>query len=58
MATDPKKTVQTASNEVFFPLQNDYNDWKYDVNDYIEKKTHFQGKAEPYKKVSYEAIKK
>jgi len=36
----------TASNEVFFPLQSDYDTWKKDVNDYATTKKKFQGMPE------------
>ena len=36
-----QKIAQTASNEVFFPQDHDYKNWKNDVNDYISTKTNF-----------------
>ena len=52
-----QKIAQTASNEVFFPKDNDYNSWKQDVSSYIQTKTNFQGKADPYVKVTNAFIK-
>lgn len=52
-----QKIAQTASNEVFFPQQKEYNTWKDSVKDYIETKNEFQGKAEPYHKVTNQFIK-
>ena len=45
-----QKEYMTGSNEVFFPPQHDYNDWKAELGDYQEKRNNFQGKPE---KVSY-----
>ena len=36
-----QKIAQTASNEVFFPIQSDYNNWKQDVDNYITTKNNF-----------------
>lgn len=36
-----QKIAQTASNEVFFPKDNDYHNWKSDVKNYIDTKTNF-----------------
>ena len=44
--------ANTSSNEVFFPQENDYNNWKTDVSDYTKTKKEFQGKPEPTKFVS------
>lgn len=51
------KLMNTASNEVFFPKDNDYQNWCKDVGNYIQTKTEFQGKAEPYVKVDYKSVK-
>ena len=56
MSRENMKLMQTASNEVFFPRDQDYNTWCKDVTDYIVKKTEFQGKADPYKKVDHKSI--
>ena len=55
---DKMKLMQTASNEVFFPRDNDYNSWKAEVSDYIVKKKEFQGTAqlEPYVKVDHKSV--
>lgn len=52
------KLAMTASNEVFFPKGEDYNNWKQDVNSYIQTKKEFQGVAEPYVKNDHVKIKK
>lgn len=44
-----KKMKQTFSNEVFFPNQTDYSNWKQDITTYAQTKKEFQGKAEPPK---------
>ena len=36
------KLAGTASNEVFFPRQDDYNDWKKGVNTYVHEKNNFE----------------
>lgn len=33
-----QKMAQTSSNEVFFPKENDYHQWKDSVTDYKIKK--------------------
>jgi hypothetical protein len=52
-----QKIAQTASNEVFFPRDDDYHKWKADISNYIQTKTNFQGKADPYVKVTNQFIK-
>ena len=52
-----QKIAQTSSNEVFFANEHDYNNWKNDVTDYVVKKTEFQGKPEPYRKVTQAGYK-
>ena len=52
-----QKIAQTASNEVFFPRDQEYNQWKNQVSNYLETKNNFQGKADPYIKVTNAAIK-
>lgn len=52
-----QKIAQTASNEVFFPRNDDYSNWKSDVHNYIETKTNFQGEAPKYKKVTNKEYK-
>jgi hypothetical protein len=52
-----QKIAQTASNEVFFPQAADYGNWKNEVKTYIDTKTNFQGRADPYVKVTNEFIK-
>jgi hypothetical protein len=52
-----QKILQTSSNEVFFPDANNYNSWKQDVNQYISSKTNFQGKPDPYRKVTHREVK-
>jgi len=52
-----QKIAQTASNEVFFPREDDYGAWKNEVKNYIDSKTNFQGKADPYVKVTNQFIK-
>ena len=47
----------TASNEVFFPRQNDYNDWKNGVSTYVQEKTNFQGVPNPHKQVTNKTMK-
>ena len=42
---------------MFFPQEKEYNIWKDSVKDYIDTKTEFQGKAEPYVKVTNQFIK-
>jgi hypothetical protein len=42
---------------VFFPVSNDYNNWKNDVSKYTHEKKEFQGKADPYVKVTNAAYK-
>lgn len=51
------KMMQTASNEVFFPKDNDYQAWRNDMGNYTQTKSEFQGKAEPYVKVDYKSVK-
>ena len=51
------KMMQTASNEVFFPQDNDYAAWRNDMGKYTQTKSEFQGKAEPYVKVDYKSVK-
>ena len=53
------KNFMTGSNEVFFPGQNDYSNWKKDVSNYTQTKKEFQGKAEPpvyFKEKEYKQI--
>lgn len=52
-----QKIAQTASNEVFFPREDDYGAWKNEVKNYIDSKTNFQGKVDPYVKVTNQFIK-
>lgn len=52
-----QKIAQTASNEVFFPQEKEYDNWKSGVSKYINQKTEFQGKADPYVKVTNQFIK-
>jgi hypothetical protein len=47
----------TASNEVFFPRQNDYNDWKSGVSTYVKEKTEFQGKPIYHQQVTNKTMK-
>jgi len=47
-----QKMAQTASNEVFFPLEKDYGAWKNEVSHYIRSKKEFQGEAPKYVKVT------
>ena len=48
----------TASNEVFFPRNNDYDNWKSDVADYQMKRTNFQGVPEKVNHVKEHTMKK
>lgn len=52
-----QKIAQTASNEVFFPRDPEYNQWKKDVDNYITQKTEFQGTAPKYVKITNKAVK-
>ena len=52
-----QKIAQTASNEVFFPRDPEYNSWKKDVDNYITQKTEFQGVPHPYVKITNKAVK-
>lgn len=36
-----QKIAQTASNEVFFPRQEEYSNWKNEINTYVTQKTEF-----------------
>lgn len=56
-SSQEQKIMQTSSNEVFFPRGDDYDAWRREVGDYITKKTEFQGKADPYMKVSNKMVK-
>lgn len=38
-------------------LTDGYDDWKHDVTTYHDTKKNFQGRAEPYKKVTTEFVK-
>jgi hypothetical protein len=42
---------------VFFPRDNDYNEWKNSISNYAKEKKEFQGKAEAYKKVTFKEMK-
>ena len=49
--------MQTKSNEVFFPKEQEYSSWRADVSKYINEKTEFQGVPPPYVKITNKAVK-
>ena len=56
MITDSGNNLAETSKQ--FGLDDGYNRWKKDMDEYTKSKKEFVGKPDPYKKVTNEFIKK